>query len=118
MSLLLIKIKFLFKNTNKMTTQKDEEFKIKEIEKNKDTVSEKWDKRVGDYENYVKEYITHYKKSLKGNSVSLSKYPYIKVKWEALGLKLDKAQKKELLTNKQIKKVLRIQLKIVNTCCN
>ena len=95
-------------------TQENAEFEINNTEK--DTVFQKWDKRVDDYENYVKEYITHYKKSLKGNSISLSKYPYMKVKWEALGLKLDKAIKKELLTNKQIKKVLRIQQKIVGTC--
>lgn len=100
-----------------MTTQKDAEFKIKDVGKNKDTAFEKWDKRVDDYENYVKEYITHYKKSLKGDSISLSKYPCMKVKWEALGLKLDKAQKKELLTSKQIKKVFKIQRKIVATCC-
>jgi hypothetical protein len=97
-----------------MMTQKNAEFETQYIEK--DTEFQKWDKRVDDYENYVKEYITHYKKSLKGNSISLSKYPYMKVKSEALGLKLDKAIKKELLTNKQIKKVLRAQLKIVTTC--
>jgi hypothetical protein len=95
-------------------TQENAVFEINNTEK--DTVFQKWDKRVDDYDNYVKEYITHYKKSLKGNSISLSKYPYMKVKWEALGLKLDKAIKKESLTNKQIKKVLRIQQKIVGTC--
>lgn len=56
-------------------------------------INYKWVKRVVDYANYAKEYITHYKKSLKGNSISLSKYPYMKVKWEALGMKLEKAQK-------------------------
>jgi hypothetical protein len=80
---------------------------------NKNSIEEKWDKRVSDYENYVKEYIKHLKKSVKGNSISLSKYPYMKVKWEALAMKLDKAQKKKLLTSKQIKKVLKTQLKIV-----
>jgi hypothetical protein len=93
----------------------DAAFVLNDTAKKKD---DKWNKRVNDYENYVKEYITHYKKSLKGNSISLSKYPYMKVKGEALGMKLDKAQKKELLTNKQIKKVLKIQMKIVNTCCD
>lgn len=81
-------------------------------------INYKWVKRVDDYANYAKEYITHYKKSLKGNSISLSKYPYMKVKWEALGMKLEKAKKKELLTNQQIKKVLKIQMKIVTTCCD
>ncbi|MBP6182942.1 MAG: hypothetical protein KA461_13410 [Flavobacterium sp.] len=78
----------------------------------------KWVKRVDDYANYAKEYLTHYKKSLKGNSISLSKYPYMKVKWEALSIKLEKAKKRELLTDKQIKKILKIQMKIINTCSN
>lgn len=77
----------------------------------------KWNKLVDDYMNYVKEYVLNYKKSLKGNSISLSKYPYMRAKSEALGLKLDKAQKKELLTKEQIKKILKIKMKIVNSCC-
>jgi hypothetical protein len=55
---------------------------------------DKWNKRVDDYENYIKEYIKHYKKALQGNSISLSKYPYMKAKWELIGMKLDKAKKK------------------------
>ena len=39
----------------------------------------KWDKQFDDYDNYVKEYLIHYKKSLKGNLVSLAIYPYMKV---------------------------------------
>ncbi|MFV5702549.1 hypothetical protein ACM55F_11815 [Flavobacterium sp. XS2P12] len=80
-------------------------------------MNQKWVKRIDDYSNYAKEYIIHYKKSLKGNSISLSKYPYMKVKWEALGMKLEKAKKRGLLTGEQIKKVMKIQIKIVNTCC-
>ncbi|SHN19077.1 hypothetical protein [Flavobacterium xinjiangense] len=100
-----------------MILKNDAVFELQLPKINKNSTEEKWDKRVSDYENYVKEYITHYKKSLKGNFNSLSKYPYMKIKWEALGMKLDKAQKKELLTNKQIKKVLKTQLKIVTICC-
>ncbi|MFV5699807.1 hypothetical protein ACM55H_15695 [Flavobacterium sp. ZT3R17] len=77
----------------------------------------KWNKLVDDYVNYVKEYVLNYKKALKGNSISLSKYPYMRAKSEALGLKLDKAQEKELLTKEQIKKILKIKMKIVNSCC-
>lgn len=77
----------------------------------------KWTKLVDDYLNYVTEYIINYKKSLKGNSISLSKYPYMRAKSEALSLKLDKAQKKELLTKEQIKKILKIKMKIINSCC-
>ena len=40
---------------------------------------------------YVKEYLKHYKKSLKGNSISLSKYPYFKLKSESLNKKLNKS---------------------------
>ena len=100
-----------------MILKKDSPFEFKPTEKNKDGLDDKWDKRVCDYGNYVKEYITHYKKSLKGNSISLSKYPYMKVKGEALGLQLEKAQKKELLTNNQLKKILKIKLKIITNCC-
>lgn len=93
----------------------DAAFVFNEPSKNKE---DKWNKRVDDYENYIKEYIKHYKKALQGNSISLSKYPYMRAKWEVIGMKLDKAKKKELLTNKQIKKVLQIQMKIMHTCCN
>lgn len=58
------------------------------------------------------------KKSLKGNSVSLSKYPYLKVKSESLSKKLNKGIEKELLTKKQVSKVFKIQKKIVNACCD
>jgi hypothetical protein len=78
----------------------------------------KWNKLVDDYMNYVNEYVLNYKKSLKGSSISLSKYPYMRAKSEALSLKLDKAQKKELLTKKQIKKILKIKMKIINSCCD
>jgi hypothetical protein len=93
----------------------DAAFVFNEPTKNKE---DKWNKRVDDYENYIKEYIKNYKKALRGNSISLSKYPYKRAKWEVIVMKLDKAKKKELLTNKQIKKVLQIQMKIMYTCCN
>lgn len=81
-------------------------------------LNNKWDKRLDDYDNYVKEYITHYKKSLKGNPVSLSKYPYMRAKSEALGEQLNEAQNKAILTEKQLKRVSRIQMKIVYACCD
>ncbi|RDI58090.1 hypothetical protein [Flavobacterium glaciei] len=88
-------------------------------EKNKEEIIlDKWDKKIKEYNNYVKEYLLHYKKSLKGNSVSLSKYPYLKVKSEVLSEKLNKGVKKELLTKKQINKVFKIREKIVNACCS
>lgn len=97
--------------------KKTTEFALKNTEKNKETVNEKWNKMLNDFDNYVKKYIKHYKKSLKGNSISLLKYPYMKAKSEEIGTKLNKAQQKQLLTEKQILKKLKINLKIVNTCC-
>jgi hypothetical protein len=77
----------------------------------------KWDKCLDDYENYLKEYIKDYKKSLKGNLVSLSKYPYMKAKSEALCKRLNDAQNKGFLTEKQVNKISKIQMKILYTCC-
>ena len=100
--------------------KKNETISIQNVlEKNKEEIIlDKWDKRLNDYNNYVKEYLIHYKKSLKGNSVSLSKYPYLKVKSESLSKKLNRGIEKELLSKKQLTKVYKIREKIVNACCN
>lgn len=76
----------------------------------------KWDKCLDDYENYTLEYIKQYKKSLKGNLISLSKYPYMKAKSEALLERLTAAQNKDLLSEKQLKDITKIQMKLVNAC--
>ena len=76
----------------------------------------KWDKCLDDYENYTKEYIKQYKKSLKGNGISLCKYPYMKAKSEALCEQLNIAQDKDLLNEKQLKRISKIQMKMVNAC--
>lgn len=88
------------------------------VKEKENQVFDKWNKRLQDYDNYVKEYLKNYKKSLQGNTVSLSKYPYMKIKSEALNKKLNKAMDKGLLTKNQIKRILKIQLKIVNKCCD
>lgn len=76
----------------------------------------KWDKCLVDYNNYTKKYIKHYKKSIDGDAISLSKYPYMKARSEALFQKLFDAQKKTLLTKKQIKRICQIQIKIATPC--
>ena len=76
----------------------------------------KWEKYLDDYENYTKEYIKQYKKSLQGNLKSLSKYPYMKAKAEALCERLHAAQNKDLLSEKQLKRISKIQMKMVNAC--
>ena len=78
------------------------------------SMKNKYDKCLDDYNNYLKEYIKHYKKSRNGNSLSLLKYPYMKAKSEALHEQLSDARKKSLLTEKQIKRIAKIQ--IANPC--
>lgn len=98
--------------------EKDEKIIIpKPIENHiRKPLKNKWDNYLNDYNNYIKEYIKHYKKSLNGNSISLSKYPYMKAKSEDLLRLLSDAQKKSLLTEKQIKKIAKIQIQIANLC--
>ena len=88
------------------------------VKEKENQVCDKWNKKIQDYDNYVKEYLKNYKKSLHKNTISLSKYPYMKIKSEALNKKLNKAMDNGLLTKTQIKKILKIQLKIVNKCCD
>lgn len=76
----------------------------------------KWDKCLVDYNNYTKEYIKHYKKSIEGNLNSLSKYAYMKARSEALYAQLFDANQKDFLTQKQIEKIYKIQIKIANNC--
>lgn len=97
----------------------EKEVKIisKKTKKSTENPLNKWDKYLDDYENYLKEYIKHYKKSLKGNLVSLSKYPYMKAKSEALCEQLNNAQNKAHLTENQLKRISKIQTKMLYTCC-
>ena len=77
-------------------------------------LNKKWDKCLDDYNNYLKEYIKHYKKSINGNVISFLKYPYMKAKSEAIYERLSDAQNKSLLTKKQIKRIAKIQTLIAN----
>src|SRR3970282_567872 len=74
----------------------------------------KWSKRLDDYGNYVKEYIKHYNRSLTGNTISLAKYPYMKIKSEVLAGRLKKAKDKSILTEKQIKRFSKIKMKVIH----
>ena len=88
---------------------------IKEIYSN-NPLNTKWDKCLDDYENYTVEYIKQYKKSLKGNHKSLSKYPYMKAKSETFCDQLNNAQNKTLLTEMQVKRISKIQRKMADVC--
>ncbi|HEY6143995.1 MAG TPA: hypothetical protein VIV55_11325 [Flavobacterium sp.] len=73
-------------------------------------LNNEWDKYLEDYYNYTKEYIIQYKKSLQGNSISLSIYPYLKVRSEVLYEQLFDARQKSQLTETQIKRLDKIQI--------
>ncbi|TRX15925.1 hypothetical protein [Flavobacterium franklandianum] len=100
----------------KINSSADKTYAIKESCSLK-KLTTKWDKCLDDYKNYLKEYIKHYKKSLKGNLISLSKYPYLKAKSEALSEQLTGAQNEGLLTEKQIQRITKIQIKTLYTSC-
>jgi len=83
----------------------------------KNLLTNKWDKCLDDYENYTLEYIKQYKKSLKGNGIALSKYPYMKARSEALCERLNDSHNKGFLTEKQLKRLSKIKMKIMHKCC-
>jgi hypothetical protein len=80
---------------------------------NQSSIKKKWNKQLDDYKNYRQECLKHYKKAQKGNEVSLAIYPYLKVKWEVLNQRLNSAAKKNILNEKQMNKISKIQSKIV-----
>jgi hypothetical protein len=95
----------------------EEGFVAETTKKRKDkSKSKKWDKYLADYKNYYKEYKKHYKNSQKGDQIALSQYPYMRAKWEVLKERILKAHSNKCLTEKQIKKVVKINMKIVKAC--
>ncbi|WP_367768193.1 hypothetical protein AB3G33_08380 [Flavobacterium sp. WC2421] len=87
------------------------------IKKSKPPKNSEWDKYLEDYNNYTKKYIKHYKKSLTGNTISLSIYPYMKIKSEIIAEKLYKAQIQSALTTKQVERFIQIKMKLVKIVC-
>jgi len=83
------------------------------IETTKKKNSKKWDKCVADYENYFKEYMKHYNYSQNGDQTSLRLYPYLRARWETLKERIFDAHSNKYLTEKQIQKVVKINMKIV-----
>lgn len=94
-------------------------FVLENTMKKKDRIhTNKWDKYLDDYDNYVKEYKKHYKNSQNGDEVSLSLYPYMREKWENIKERIIKGYYKKCLTKKQVKRVIKINMKIVKACLN
>lgn len=96
--------------------EKEVEIISEKIENYSEKSLEKWNKCLDDYNNYLKEYIKHYKKSINGNTLSLSKYPYMKAKSETINEQLTDARKKCLLSKKQIKRLSKIQTQMAVPC--
>jgi hypothetical protein len=74
----------------------------------------KWDKFLHDYNNYTKKYIKYYKKSLLGDTISLTKYPYMKMRSEVIAKKLCEAQIQSALNTNQIDRFIKIKIELVN----
>ena len=87
---------------------------LENVEQIKDNTRDcKWDRYLDDYNNYVKEYNKHYLNAQKGDERSISLYPYMKEKWEALKKRLVKAYNNKRLSEKQVRRVIKINMKIV-----
>lgn len=71
----------------------------------------KWDKYLDDYNNYVKESKKLYKNSQNGDKISFALYPYMRAKWEGLKDRITKASDDNCLTNKQVKRLIKINIK-------
>ena len=87
---------------------------LENVEQIKDNTRDcKWDRYLDDYNNYVKEYNKHYLNAQKGDQRSIALYPYMKEKWETLKKRLIKAYNNKRLSERQIKRVIKINMKIV-----
>lgn len=83
--------------------------------KEKKCKTNKWDKSLLDFKNYTRKYIKHYKKSLTGDLISLTKYPYMKIRTEIIAERLLKAQRKSVLSSEQIDRFVKIKMKVIKS---
>jgi hypothetical protein len=80
--------------------------------------SKKWDKYLADYKNYFKEYKRQYKNAQNGDQIALSQYPYLRARWEALKGRMIKAKENNCLTQTQVEKVDKINVKTIQLAFN
>lgn len=80
--------------------------------------SGKWDKCVSDYKNYFKEYKRQYKNAQNGDHIALSQYPYMRDRWEALKGRMIEAKDNNCLTQTQVQKVDKINVKTAQLAFN
>lgn len=101
-----------FNFINNLVMKANEKFFLLESTPEREYIigNHKWDKCLDDYNNYIKEYKMHYKKSKEGNEMSLSLYPYMKEKWQALKKRINKAYANKRLNEKQIERVVTMKI--------
>ncbi len=75
--------------------------------------NENWDQMLDDYESYVTEYVSLYKKAMKGDADALSAYPELLEKAENLQNSMQEAEKNKSLSSSQLKRMAKIQLKML-----
>ena len=78
-----------------------------------DEGSENWDSMLNDYEAFVDDYISFYKKAMKGDLSAMAEYPGILAKAQALDESMKKAQSDNKLSVKQIGRLTKIQTKML-----
>jgi hypothetical protein len=105
---------FIFSLFNSCSNHKKGNAK-QSISSNNKTIYEnkEWDKMLSDYENYVDEYLKFFIKAKEGDVSALQEYPTLLEKTEKLQNSLAKAQENKTLTEAQIRKMMRIQNKIL-----
>lgn len=75
--------------------------------------NEDWDQMLDDYEAYVTEYVTLYKKAMKGDGDALTAYPELLEKAENLQNSMQEAEKNKSLSGSQLKRMAKIQSKML-----
>ncbi len=73
-----------------------------------------WDKLLNNYDNYVTEYVKLYKKAMEGDASALQDYPNLMAKAEELQNSLVEAQNSNSLNSSQLKRMMKIQNKMLN----
>lgn len=74
---------------------------------------ENWDNMLNDYDDYVTNYVSLYKKAKAGDNSAMLEYPALMQKATDLQNSMAKAQKANLLSVKQVNRMNQIQMKMV-----
>lgn len=105
-------------NCNITEIDKTEEVTIEDVdinssEENLTADNEDFDKMLTDYETFTDEYVILYKKALNGDNSAFETYPELMEKAEKLQKSLEKADKNKQLSISQIKRIAKIQAKML-----